>query len=495
MITISDKVLRQRKNFWNNCHFHPTDAIEDAWGKIILDKMADDGAIKTVRMYTMFEDIVTKDENNELQYDFRLNDLRIDYMLEKGFDILLTYNFMPDCIAKNKNTKASVSKNPTRYKGKMINTSVPEDYKLWEEVCYNYTKHIIERYGIEIVSKWHLLCYNEPDIYVFFMSDLPGTPEYTRIRMKEYCKLYRAFENGVRRASKELLIGGPALACNFDFLEGFLNYIKEQELQMNFISVHNYGTNPQALSDGSCPLTVDNTIKNHEKCLDIIRRCGFEDKEIIIDEWGVSSMGFFDKDEAPALIFRETEVFAAYYAKMICKFIDNELPVSKMLICLSGQHEMVEDFSGFRNFFTLNFIKKPIYNAYILASKLGDNILSAKCNNENICVTATKNSNGDIAILISYSSEYFEDIPEIEENIEFEDDIEGKNIKIYCIDKFHTNPYEVYKRKGIKEITEKDIRELRKSGELQPVQEYTYTTGDKISLNLSSNAVFMIYVS
>ena len=51
----------------------------------------------------MFEDIVYLNEKNELQFDFRLSDLRLDYMIEKGFDLLLSYGGIPDCIAKSNN--------------------------------------------------------------------------------------------------------------------------------------------------------------------------------------------------------------------------------------------------------------------------------------------------------------------------------------------------------------------------------------------------------
>lgn len=88
MIKIENNVVKTQPNFWNQCLFHPTDAIEDPWGKRILDRMAADGAIKTVRIYTMFEDIVYRGENGELCYDFRVSDLRLDYMLEKGYDLL-----------------------------------------------------------------------------------------------------------------------------------------------------------------------------------------------------------------------------------------------------------------------------------------------------------------------------------------------------------------------------------------------------------------------
>lgn len=83
MLTVKNTAIRNIRNFWNHCLFHPTDAIEDPWGKRILDRMASDGSIQTVRIYAMLEDIVYTDETGVLQYDFRLSDLRLDYMVEK----------------------------------------------------------------------------------------------------------------------------------------------------------------------------------------------------------------------------------------------------------------------------------------------------------------------------------------------------------------------------------------------------------------------------
>ena len=88
MINIGNNVVKYQKNFWNNCIFHPTDAIEDSWGKRILDRISEDKAIDTVRIYNMFEDIVYIDGNGKIAYDFRVNDLRLDYLVEKGFDVL-----------------------------------------------------------------------------------------------------------------------------------------------------------------------------------------------------------------------------------------------------------------------------------------------------------------------------------------------------------------------------------------------------------------------
>ena len=99
MIHVDNTVIKKQPKFWNHALFHPTDAVEDSWGKRILDRMASDGAIKTIRIYTMFEDIVYLDEDGKLCYDFRANDLRLDYLLEMGYEPLLAYAAVPDCIA------------------------------------------------------------------------------------------------------------------------------------------------------------------------------------------------------------------------------------------------------------------------------------------------------------------------------------------------------------------------------------------------------------
>ena len=193
------------------------------------------------------------------------------------------------------------------------------------------------------------------------------------------------------RASDKLHFGGPALAGQFDFFTGFLKHIKETNVRFDFISVHNYsGVFPDMINNGTRVINVDNWVEIHENVMDVMNKCGFGDTELVVDEWGMAAHGFLNIDECPGLIVRETEVFSAYYAKLIYTIIKKQWEISKPIICLSGQHEMVADFPGFRNSFTLNFIAKPIYNAYIMASKLHSGLVYAEYSN-NIYVVPTKN--------------------------------------------------------------------------------------------------------
>ena len=374
----------------------------------------------------------------------------------------------------------------------MWNSMPPRDYALFEEVCYEYTKHNIERYGIDVVSKWYLHCFNEPDLISFFLSNLPR--ENTMDRLKAYCPLYESFVRGLLRADERLIIGGPALAGRIDFLGGFLDYVKEKELRLDYIALHNYGTDPFKLNDGVSGLDVEDVIKKHKVYLDVINSHGFSDREVVIDEWGMCTRGFWNVEECPTLLAREGEVFSAYYTKLIRRLIDVDPNISKLMICLSGQHEMTEDFTGFRNFFTLNHFAKPIYNAHLMASRLESLLLDFKCTRENVYVIPTKNSDGAYSVMLTYCSKNFrDDIPACEEELFFDEKLFGKRLLIYCIDKEKTNPYRLAERMGIRFPNDEEKKLLREEGKMHPVFEGKYD-GEPIKLSLTANSTYLVQI-
>ena len=492
MIRISQEMIKKQLKFWNHALFHPTDAIEDPWGKRILDRIAADGAIKTIRIYSMFEDIVYLDEDGKLCYDFRVSDLRLDYLTENGFDLLIAYGGIPDCIASSTNLTASVSKNKTRYKGKLWNTAPPKDYAQWEEICYEYTRHLVERYGEETVSGWYCQCLNEPD-GVFWMGDVPR--DDVAPRCAEYVKLYASFVRGVRRASKDIRVGGPALAHRIPFLDCFLNAVRREGLELNYLALHTYGTGPDKLNSGERPLATENHFDySINPYREVMRKYGFEDTEMLLDEWGAASHGFYNVEECPSFMFRENEIYSSYFAKLIYQLIESGINISKLMICLSGQHEMVTDFSGFRNFFTLNFITKPIYNAHLMTSKMGDQLMGVTCENENVFVVPTRDERGGYAVMLTYCTKHFEeDLPTVTEEISFAQEIAGKTVTVYCIDRDHTNPYRTWERAGKPEMTDAFLDQLRKESKLMPMDSFV-ANGNPISLTLTANATFLITV-
>ena len=497
----ADKPQRKIENFWNNIHFHPTDAIEDEWGQKILDRIAEDGAAQMVRMYTMFEDIVSMDENGKLCYDFTLNDQRLDYMISKGFDLLICYNFIPFCVAENPELVKANAKKKTRYKGKMICTSPPKEDGVWEEICYEYTKHVVEKYGFERVSRWKLHCLNESDVANFFMSDLPNNPEAGAIRFERYIKLYKEFQRGIERVDARLCFGGPSAAILYDrgdFVQKFTKAMADGEIRADFVSIHTYGTTPPALNSGKKLFDARNTVETHKRYVEEITKNLPDCCDIIVDEWGAATAGYYNIEECPALMFREKSDFAAYFGKMITAYIDEEVPVKKMLICLSGQHEMTTDFSGFRNFFTLNSIKKPIYNAFILGSRLGDGLLAYEGERENMSVLATKRADGGLAVMLAYASQNFnEKLEDVCEVLKLEKLGGNRTVCVWCIDELHTNPYALSLRENIGDNpTGEQIERMRKEGILKPLCEYekNFDVDNTVTVEFTDNALVLIEV-
>ena len=414
---------------------------------------------------------------------------------------MLAYAGIPNCIT-TENTDPNIPKPKTRYKGKIWNTSPPNDYVLWEEICYEYTKHNVERYGIEQVSKWRCHCFNEPDVSKYLISELGN--EMFEDRAKAYFAMYEAFVKGVRRVSDQIPVGGPALASRDDFLEAFLERVKKEKTPLDFISLHHYGCAPWELNGGKKKIRVSDLIDKHRGKKEVINRYGFGNTPIVIDEWGSVSSGYKNREDCPMLIFRETEGLAAYYVRLIHDFAFSDMNIEELMICLSGQHEAAADFlgrlgiteafSGFRSFFALNFVKKPIYNAHVLASKLFDTLLKVECENKNIDVIPTKNDCGEYAVLFSYASEYFEeDIPEIKESISFEEDIEDKIVRVWKIDKETTNPYRLYEKWSGEALSAEQWKILREEGEMKPV--LVQAGKEKLDLCLSANGTYLVMVT
>lgn len=488
----ANKVEKKLKNFWNDIVFHPTDAIEDEWGQQYLNKIAEDKAANAIRIYTIFEEMVKQNENGELEFDFTKNDYRIDYLLSKGFTPFIAYTFIPQWLAAE-DDPALIGK---RYKGNVLVRSYPKNYQTWGEICRRYTAHIVERYGLETVSKWKLHCYNEPDLHHFFYRK--AKDNYTRAMA--YSKMYEEFANACVSVSDKLTIGGPALAeseKNFEFLEFFLNYVKEKNLKIDFISFHSYGTFPELIEDKTKPIDVRGAIFNTTNVAQVAKLCGFGHLPLVCDEWGAVTEGYLDKSRVPEMEFRENELYSAYFARMLIMFDELKLPYDEMMICLSGQHNLKGDMLGNRNFFSKSFYPKPIYNAYVLSNKLGGEKLFfyTDLKEEHVAVMPSKHEDGHISVLLCYADDAFNlDLPNVTFDINFSGIEREYKVKYSVIDKTNANCYTKFLELGSPQDASEEVKDvIRKAGELK-YEDFGVVTPENpnVTLTMTNNAVVLI---
>lgn len=485
-----DKKEKDLKNFWGHIVFHPTNAIEDDWGKLYLNKIADDGAAKTVRIYAMFEESVTLDENGEMVFDFSRNDKRIDYLVSKGFDILLVYAFIPPWLS----AEQSDDLKKARYKGSIFYRSYPSDYSKWQEICRIYTEHLVERYGEETVAKWKIHCYNEPDKIHFFYATAPSF----KARAEEFFKLYCGFVNGITAVSDKIKLGACGFADAYEFLEHFLKLVKQSGLKFDFLSCHPYGTTHSLVNNKTRPVNAYDPYTYIYTVKSIAELCGFENIPIVCDEWGALEEGYYGMEKCPAYEMRENELYAAYYAKLLTYLDASAVNIEKLMICLSGQHDLQEDFAGHRNFFSKNFYPKPIYNAHVLANKLGDKKLYhyADYSEERISVLPSKNTtDGHISVLLCYADPFFiSPLPDISTEILFEGLDRAYRVQKQVIDRTHANAYTKFVELGRPQNPSEEIKQIiRDAGTLKAEDIGTVTPDNKtILLEMENNAVVLL---
>lgn len=494
MIRVENKVKKIVPRFWDGVVFHPTDAIEDEWGQDLLRRMAKDGGIRVIRLYTMFEDMVTLDEKGEMQFDFTLNDQRLDFLLSLGFLPVISYAFLPPWLCVHTDLSSSVAKNKTRYKGKVITNSYANDPEKWGEICRIYTQHIVDRYGAEQVRSWRMICFNEPDLKSFFMAEAGESRDTNAValRLREYLKLYKAFAHGVKSVDDRIPVGN-SLAHIGEFLDGFLKEISESRTPIDFVGIHTYGTGVALLNSGERPFDALANVEKERAFREIIRKYYDPELPILCDEWGAAASGFLNIEECPQMIFREKSAFAAYFGQFITRYADEDRRPEKVMICLSGQHEMTTDFSGFRNFFTLHRIKKPIYNAHVLASKLGEEMLICTGEPENVTVYPTRREDGSLAILLAYAAPHF-DKPLRSKTVEI--DLSAFSLtglgSLWRIDPDHHDPYAYLLREGMADpLTEEQIARLIEEGNLKS-EAFAWNTGEPLKLTLSCDGLYLI---
>lgn len=160
----------------------------------------------------------------------------------------------------------------------------PEDFGKWAEICKHIVMHYNDgwaegyQYNITYLEIW-----NEPDLSGFWN----GT-------VQQYYALYETAAVTLKQYDSSLKIGGPCTSSIFNenFTIGFLSFVKENELPLDFYSWHMYASTPYQLYNGS------KLVRN------LLDTFGFYDAESINTEWNINIIfPQRDKDNAKNAAF------------------------------------------------------------------------------------------------------------------------------------------------------------------------------------------------
>jgi xylan 1,4-beta-xylosidase len=177
-----------------------------------------------VRFHAIFHDevgVYSEDEHGQPVYNFSYVDQIYDGLLAEGARPLVELSFMPNALAARNMPHAFWYK---------PNISPPKDWGKWDALITQFTKHLIERYGIDEVSQWYFEVWNEPNLDFW-----GGDP-----RQSTYWELYDHTARALKAVGDRVRVGGPASA-QAAWADAFIAHCAENHVPVDFVSSHVYG--------------------------------------------------------------------------------------------------------------------------------------------------------------------------------------------------------------------------------------------------------------
>ncbi|MFJ6633602.1 glycoside hydrolase [Streptomyces sp. NPDC091376] len=220
-----------------------------------LGIVRDEIGVRTVRAHGTFlpENVSVRGDGS---FDFAGLDEVYDRLLATGLKPVVELSFMPGEPAAD--PQATVF----HYRGVI---SVPADWGRWGDLCRELTVHLRERYGADEVAGWEFEVWNEADLDVF----RTGT-------QADYHRLYEVAVRAVKGVDARIRVGGPGSAAA-QWVGALLEFCREHEVPVDFVSTHTYGNAPLDL---------------RPRTRSFARVTGRPEPEILWTEWGVTPTHF-----------------------------------------------------------------------------------------------------------------------------------------------------------------------------------------------------------
>jgi len=181
-----------------------------------------------VRFHAIFHDevgVYDEDEQGQPSLNFSYVNQIYDGLLANGVRPFVELSFMPNKLAAKPIIQAFWYK---------PDVAPPKDWAKWDDLITRFTKHLVDRYGVDEVSQWYFEVWNEPNLDFW-----GGDP-----RQATYWELYDHTARAVKAVNPRLRIGGPATA-QAAWADAFIQHCAVNHVPVDFVSSHVYG-NDQA---------------------------------------------------------------------------------------------------------------------------------------------------------------------------------------------------------------------------------------------------------
>lgn len=312
---------------------------------------------KYIRIDHLFDfyDVVSRNENGKIVYNWNQLDERIQEILETGALPFLSLSYLPPAFSHG-----SITGKPT-------------SFNEWRDLI----KATIERYsghqGKNILFIYYEV-WNEPD-------------HFGKMSPEDYFLFYQSAAEAAASADdvSPFKFGGPAtIGVNRTWMNNFLGAIRQSGIRLDFVSWHSYGNNPQK-------------IKLESRLVDSLESFQpFKGKvEKLVTEWGPDSEinplndSYFSASHAVASLSQATGDVDKVFAFELKDGLD---PLGRQLWGRWGliTHQKV------------GLFKKPRYHIFPLLNQLKNFSLPVSQNSQNIYTLASTDGLGNYTLVLTF---------------------------------------------------------------------------------------------
>ena len=325
-----------------------------------------------VRFHAIFHDevgVYSEDEHGNPVYNFAYVDQIYDGLLKNGVRPYVEISFMPRKLAFNPDAL-----HPFWYKP---NVSPPKSMDRWDDLIKHFAQHLIDRYGVDEVSRWYFEVWNEPNID--FWNGIP--------REESYFDLYAHTARDLKSVSPRLRVGGPATAAAA-WVGDFLKYTSTSHIPVDFVSTHAYADDTVVNllgTDEQIPMD-ERVCRAVEKVRNEVKASATPDLPLFISEWNVQ--GIMDA--------RDTIFMGPALANTVrqCDGLTDMMALWTFSDVFEESGPISKPFTGIYGLRAKGGINKPSYYAFQLLHELGGERLT----NSATDVIATESANGEVEV-------------------------------------------------------------------------------------------------
>ncbi len=304
------------------------------------------------------------------RYNFSYVDQIYDGLLANGVRPFVELSFMPKALAST-----------PKQQGFWYHPYVapPKDWGLWQDLIRNFASHLVVRYGLEEVSKWHFEVWNEPNLDFW-----AGEP-----RQASYFTLYDQTAQALKSVSPRLRVGGPSTA-QAAWVSEFVRHCVDTNAPVDFVSTHVYGND-----------TAENVLGTHEqvprremvvraikKVHDEVKTSVRPDLPIVFSEYNASYMNEPDVTDSAFM-----GPWLAYTISR-CDGLVDMLAYWSFSDVFEEQGVVKKPFYGGYGLMAAGNIPKASFNAFALLHRLGTDRITIDSDS----VLATRREDGALVI-------------------------------------------------------------------------------------------------